>query len=179
VAETLDTSVASVNSALQRARKAVEERMPERSQQATMRDLGDYRLRELVDTYMDAWERGDVDAVREMLAADAAITMPPMASWFSGREAVATFLREFALARPWNHAAGRFEEGRRNVRLVKTTANGQPAFGAYRWTEEEGAYLPFNLMVLTFAPGGEITEITGFVGPGGPPSFGLPERLEA
>jgi RNA polymerase sigma-70 factor (ECF subfamily) len=179
VATTLETSVASVNSALQRARKTVHERMPERSQQATMRDLGDERLREIVDGYMDAWERGDVEAVCEMLAEDAAITMPPMASWFSGREAVATFLREFALARPWDHEAGRFAEGRRDVRLVPTTANGQPAFGAYRLREEEGAYLPFTLQVLTFGKGGKLREITGFVDPAAVAGFGLPERLEA
>jgi RNA polymerase sigma-70 factor (ECF subfamily) len=179
VAEALETTVASVNSALQRARKTVEEKLPGPSQQQTMRDLGDAELRELVGTYMDAWERGDVDAVREMLAEDAAITMPPMASWFAGREAVTTFLREFALARPWDHERGEFAEGRRRVRLLETSANGQPAFGAYRWHEDEGAYLPFNLMVLSFEPGGAIAEITGFVDPAVPPSFGLPERLEA
>lgn len=178
VAETLDTSVASVNSALQRARKAVEERMPERSQQATKRDLGDARLRELVDTYMEAWEAGDVETVRNMLAEDAAITMPPMASWFSGREAVVTFLREFAFANPWNHDEGRFVEGRRDVRLVPVSASGQPAFGAYRWNEEAGAYLPFTLQVLTLKPDGKLAELTGFVDPAAVQGFGLPERLD-
>src|SRR5436190_3245428 len=55
VAESLDTTVASVNSALQRARASVEERMPEQSQQATLRALGDEGLREIVDGYVDAW----------------------------------------------------------------------------------------------------------------------------
>ena len=63
VAETLETTVASVNSALQRARKTVDERLPDQSQQATLRSLGDTRLREIVDGYVDAWMRGDVDAV--------------------------------------------------------------------------------------------------------------------
>jgi RNA polymerase sigma-70 factor, ECF subfamily len=58
--ELLDTTVASVNSALQRARKAVEERLPERSQQATLRSVGDEQMRELVEAYVDAWARGDV-----------------------------------------------------------------------------------------------------------------------
>jgi RNA polymerase sigma-70 factor (ECF subfamily) len=76
VAQSLDSSVASVNSALQRARRAVDERLPEQSEQASPRSLGDERLREVVDGYMDAWERADVDAVAAMLAADA----PPGAS---------------------------------------------------------------------------------------------------
>ena len=63
VAESLDTTVASANSALQRARKTVDERLPEQSQQATLRTLGDEKLRELVEGYMDAMQRGDVDAV--------------------------------------------------------------------------------------------------------------------
>src|SRR5918996_1551692 len=60
-ADTLDTSVASVNSALQRARATIEKRLPEQSQQETLRALGDDRLRELVEQYADAWERNDVD----------------------------------------------------------------------------------------------------------------------
>jgi len=71
-ADTLDTTVASVNSALQRARRTIEERLPERSQQETLRALGDERLRAIVEDYMDAMQRGDVDAVVAMLAEDAA-----------------------------------------------------------------------------------------------------------
>src|SRR2546423_11561155 len=74
-AESLETSVASVNSALQRARKTIEEHTPERSQQATLRSLGDERLRALVESYMDAMQRGDVDSVVGMLAEDAAWSM--------------------------------------------------------------------------------------------------------
>ena len=78
VAESLETTVASVNSALQRARKAVDERLPERSQQATLRSLGDERTRELVDAYVDAWQRGDVDVLLRLLAEDAVFSMPPV-----------------------------------------------------------------------------------------------------
>src|SRR5688572_13438786 len=77
-AETLETTTASVNSALQRARQAVEERLPEQSQQATLRALGDDGLREVVDRYIEAWERGDVDAVVAMLTEDVAFAMPPL-----------------------------------------------------------------------------------------------------
>ena len=81
-AETLETTVASANSALQRARATVEERLPEQSQQATLRALGDERLNEIVESYMKAWERCDVDAVVGMLTEDACFSMPPLATWF-------------------------------------------------------------------------------------------------
>ncbi len=87
-AESLDTTVAAVNSALQRARAAVGERVPEESQQATLRALGDDSLRELVDRYVDAWERNDVQAFAAMLTEDATFAMPPLASWYEGREGI-------------------------------------------------------------------------------------------
>src|SRR5688500_17403864 len=95
VAEALDTTVASVNSALQRARKAVEERVPEQSQQATSRELGDEEQRKLVARYVKAWEENDVDTVVSMLTEDAAISMPPLASWFGPRDVMEEFLRAF------------------------------------------------------------------------------------
>src|SRR5918999_682930 len=85
VGESLETSVPSVNSALQRARTTVDERLPEQSQQATLRSLGDERLREVVEGYMDAMARGDVDAVVAMLTEDATFAMPPLRTWYGGR----------------------------------------------------------------------------------------------
>jgi RNA polymerase sigma-70 factor, ECF subfamily len=67
-AESLETTVASVNGAVRRARAAIEERRPDRSQQATLRALGDRRLREIVKRFADAFERGEIDAIRAMLA---------------------------------------------------------------------------------------------------------------
>jgi RNA polymerase sigma-70 factor (ECF subfamily) len=177
-AESLETTVASVNSALQRARKAVDERLPEQSQQATMRSLGDDRLRELVESYTDAWERGDVDAVVSMLTEDATITMPPMASWFRGRDAAAVFLREWAFAKRWAAPRSRFEAGERRVRLVPARANGQVAFGAYSWDGEEDRYRPTALQILTL-DGDRIGEIAGFVTPEVFGQLGLPEELAA
>src|SRR5262249_19874376 len=87
-AESLDTSSAAVNSALQRARRTVEERLPERSQQATLRALGDERSRELLHGYLDAWERQDIPAIVSMLADDVIADMPPWPMWFQGRETV-------------------------------------------------------------------------------------------
>ena len=150
VADTLETSVASVNSALQRARKAVEERVPEQSQQETLRELGDAELRELVDRYVEAWERNDVETVMEMLAEDASFTMPPLASWFSGHESIRIFLAGWPLSGTWRW------------RPLPTRANGQPALAFYAWDEDEQAYLPFALNVLTFR-GEKISEVNAFV----------------
>jgi RNA polymerase sigma-70 factor (ECF subfamily) len=149
VAEALETSVASVNSALQRARKAVEERVPEQSQQETLRQLGDEELQKVVEEYADAWERNDVDTVVTMLAEDAAISMPPLASWFGPRDVFAEFMRMWPLSGTW----------RWKTRL--TTANAQPAIGFYAWDEEAGTHLPFALNVLTFR-GDKIVDVVAF-----------------
>jgi len=98
VAETLDTTVASVNSAMQRARAAVDQRVPEQSQQTALRALGDDAVRELVDRYVDAWERCDVDAFAAMLAQDATFAMPPLSSWYQGRDAIARWAAGWPLS---------------------------------------------------------------------------------
>jgi RNA polymerase sigma-70 factor (ECF subfamily) len=178
VAETLDTSVPAVNSSLQRARRGIEEKLPERSQQSTLRSIGDEEIREMVATYVDAWERGDADAIAAMLAEDATITMPPMPTWFRGREAVLAFLTDWAFAKRWAPGRSRFESGQRRVRAIPARASGQLAFGTYSWRDEEEAYRPQALQVLTL-DGARIAEIAGFVMPDALPRFGLPERLEA
>jgi RNA polymerase sigma-70 factor (ECF subfamily) len=139
-----------VNSALQRARAAVEERVPERSQQETLRTLGDDEVRAIVDRYVDAWERCDVDAFASMLAEDATFAMPPLASWYSGREGIAAWAREWSLSGAWRW------------KTDPVRANGQPALGFYAWDDDAGAYLPFALNVLTFR-GREIADVTAFV----------------
>ena len=126
VAEALETTVASVNSALQRARETIESRLPEQSQQETLRSLGDDRIRETVESFMDALTRGDVDAVVALLAEDAAWSMPPMATWYRGR-ALAVWLREWPLSGEWRW------------RHVRAHANGQPAVASYTWDEESGS----------------------------------------
>jgi RNA polymerase sigma-70 factor, ECF subfamily len=150
VAESLETSVPSVNSALQRARKTVDERLPERSQQATLRSLGDDRLREVVESYMDAMQRGDVDAVVALLAEDAAWSMPPLAAWFRGHDALTGFLIRGPLSGDWRW------------RHLPAHANGQAAVGSYCWHDGENGYLPFALDVLTL-DGARIREITSFI----------------
>ncbi len=150
VAQTLETTTAAVNSALQRARATVDARLPKQSQQETLRSLGDDGLREVVDGYVDAWERGDVDAVVAMLTEDAALAMPPLATWFRGREAISIFLSGWPMSGAWRW------------RRVQVRANGQAAFGCYCWDPGEEAYVPFGLEVLTL-DGGQIADITAFV----------------
>jgi len=161
VAVALETTTASVYSALQRAHRAVDERLPERTQQATLRLVGDAALRDVVRAYVDAWERGDVDAVVSMLTEDALIAMPPMATWYRGRDAVAWFLRGWPLA-----AGSRW-------RLLPVGANGQLAFGHYIWNEATGGYLPHGINVLTLR-GTQVSEITAFLTPDAFGRFGLP-----
>src|SRR4051812_34409980 len=98
VADQLETSVASVNSALQRARKTVDEKLPDSSQQSALRALGDDDLAALVEEYMEAMEAGDVERVVGMLAEDAAWSMPPLASYFQGLDDVRIFLAEGPLS---------------------------------------------------------------------------------
>ena len=151
VGETLETSVPAVNSALQRARKTVDERLPKQSQQVTLRRLGDARMREIVEDYMEAMRGGDVNRVVSMLAAeDAAWSMPPLASWYGGLAEIEVFLRNGPLSGDWRwqHRPGR--------------ANGQLAVGTYTWIAAERAHIPFSLDVLTME-GDRIKGITAFV----------------
>jgi RNA polymerase sigma-70 factor (ECF subfamily) len=149
-AAALGTTPASVYSALQRAHRTLDQRRLDRSQQATLRALGDAAQRALVQRYVDAFEAADVDAVVALLAEDAALTMPPLASWFAGRERIGTFLRGFPLSGAWEW------------RHVTAHANGKVALGCYAWDPGAGAFLPFALEVLSFA-GDRIAEITAFV----------------
>jgi RNA polymerase sigma-70 factor (ECF subfamily) len=150
VSESLDTTVASVNSALQRARKTVDESLPEKSQQATLRELGDDRLRRLVKSYMDAMGRGDVGAVVDMLAEGAAWSMPPLGTWFRGHDSITAFLQAGPLSGEWRW------------RHLPARANGQAAVGCYTWHAEEESYRPFALDVLTL-DGAKIKEVTAFI----------------
>ena len=179
VAEALETSVASVNSALQRARRTLDERLPDQSQQSTLGALDDERLRELVTRYTDALEGGDVDALLALLSEDAAWSMPPATGWFRGHDAVAAFLTEYPLRERWRH--------------IPTRANGQLAVGCYMWNEETARYDAAVLDVLTLR-GTQIADVTGFLAPwltrrfGEAPElmsveafrrFGLPDALPA
>jgi RNA polymerase sigma-70 factor (TIGR02960 family) len=161
VARILQTSPASVNSALQRARKAVDERVHGPSQQAELAALGGDGSRELVDAFVDAWQRADVPALLHLLAEDARFSMPPLPAWFLGREGIARFCTRM-FATPW--------------RLVPVGANGQLAFACY---QRQAAGEPFRLGAINVVTvrGGKIAELTGFLDPALHRRFDLPPEL--
>lgn len=144
----LDTTVPAVQSALQRGRAAARDRIPARSQQATLRTLGDQRLRELAGRYCDAVERADVGALVGMLTEDATWAMPPILTWYRGRPAIAAFLRDYAYNESW--------------RQVATRANGQLAVGRYTFDAHQRRWVASVFDVLTL-DGDHIAEVTGFV----------------
>jgi hypothetical protein len=135
--------------ALRRARKTVDARLPEDSQQATLRTWATRRCARSSNEFVTAWEQADVDAVVAMLADGAALTMPPIPTWYQGRAAVAAFLVRVPLA------------GRSRWRLVPNRANGQPAFGTYNWDAERKGFVPHEILALTL-DGAQIAEITRF-----------------
>jgi RNA polymerase sigma-70 factor, ECF subfamily len=161
VAESLETTDASVNSALQRARRTVDERLPARSQQTTLRSLGDEGIRELVRDYVAAWESRDVEAMVAMLVEDATFAMPPFPNWWWGRDAVIGFLRS---------------TGEPELRQQVVRSNGQVAIGWYLWDPEREVYAPASLEVLAIE-GRRVKEITAFVFLDLFTRFGLPAEL--
>ena len=165
-AAALGTTPVSVDSALQRAHKTMARCAPARSQQLTVRRLGDRELRALVQRFADAWEQHDVDGLVALLADDAHMTMPPQPSWYEGRDAIATFLGRFPLAPD------------RRFRLRPSSANAQPALAAYWWSDRLAAYEAESILVLTLRDD-RIAEITAFRTPEVFPRFGLPEQLPA
>jgi RNA polymerase sigma-70 factor, ECF subfamily len=158
VAELLDTSVASVNSALQRARA----KLAEREVDAATPQV-DAEQRELLARYVDAFERYDIDSLVALLHEDAVQSMPPYALWLQGRDEMGK----------WYLGQG---IGCRGSRLLPTAANGRPAFASYR-PQGPGVWEPFALQVIETS-GGRISAIHNFLYPELFPAFGLPTRLE-
>ncbi|MFF0576851.1 sigma-70 family RNA polymerase sigma factor [Streptosporangium saharense] len=164
IAETMNTSAASVNSALARARRVVAERVPSVTQQRTLRRIGDARVREIVADYSAALERGDADALVALLTEDVTWSMPPMTHWYRGIEAVTDFAVRLPLTScgSWRH--------------LSVSANGQPGVASYLWNEEGRAHLGWSIDVLTLRED-RIAEITSFVGSGHFTRFRLPASL--
>jgi RNA polymerase sigma-70 factor, ECF subfamily len=148
IASQLGTSPQAVNSALQRARTAARNRLPARSQQSVLRALGEERTRAIVERYADAIQRGDADTLISMLTRDATWSMPPVPSWYRGKEVV----REFLIRNPFNH--------RWQHRPAR--ANGQLALGCYIFHPARGKYVAAVIDVLTL-DGAKIAASTGFM----------------
>jgi RNA polymerase sigma-70 factor (ECF subfamily) len=166
IAEALEATPASIYSALQRARKATEERLPEQTQQESREEAGDKQIREIVGRFMEAWESADVEKISALLTDDCVLAMPPYAEWFNGRDAVLEFLPRGPL-RPQNR-----------WKLVPTRANGQPALGCY-YTQDDGAPRAEGIIVLSFSDQGVISQIDSFRDPQLFPKFGLPLAMDS
>lgn len=164
VAELVDASVPAVNSALQRARRIVNDHIQTQASHQTARSMGDTRLREIVDGYIDAFERGDVPALVSLLTEDATWSMPPEPAWYRGRAAITDFLVEGPMRVSWRHRT--------------TVANGQPAVGCYLWDAGRRVYTAKVLDVLTLR-GDRIAAVTAFIDGRLFPRFGLPAEVPA
>jgi RNA polymerase sigma-70 factor (ECF subfamily) len=157
VAELLDTTVASVNSALQRARATLAQQRGE-----PLDDLVDAEHQALLARYVDAFERYDMDALTKLIHEDAIQSMPPFDLWLTGRDDIFT----------WWIGPG---NGCRGSRVIPTSAaNGSPAFGQYKPNEAGDGYEPWALQVLE-VENGRIVELTFFLDTETVfPRFGLP-----
>jgi RNA polymerase sigma-70 factor, ECF subfamily len=160
----LETSVASVNSALQRARPTLKEHLPERRMEWAPDTDPSEAERALLQRYMDAHERVDLAALPTLLREDARLTMPPDPALYFGREAIAEFAEKVL-------GGGRFGE----FRTVLTRANRQPAVAKYIRRSGDTEFRPQSLDVLRIEEG-QIVEIVTFV-PDLFKPFGLPAVL--
>ena len=162
VADLLGTTTNAVNRLLQRARARLEQAAPDQDQ---MHEPADPADRALLDRYATAFQNADVTAVVQLLREDAVFEMPPLLTWFAGRELIGRFLRARVLTEP-----GRFQ-------MIPVAANGQPALAAYL-RDHDGAYRAHSICVLTIAAS-RITRVTSFNAPGLFVTFGLPQVTPA
>jgi RNA polymerase sigma-70 factor (ECF subfamily) len=163
VAALLEISVPAVNSALQRARATLPVTAPTAS--AGSRLTLDDHQRQILDRFVDAWQRCDIDALAELLREDVILSMPPELTQITGRTQVVRF---FAT----NPAGGRLD----TIRLVRTRANGHPALAAYL-PDKSARCHGYGIMVFAITSEG-IAAITGFPSPDLFERFGLPAACD-
>jgi RNA polymerase sigma-70 factor (ECF subfamily) len=166
VAEALGVTLASVKSALHRARSTLERRQPSLQQETIPRLISEETSSNWLESYVQAWETADVEGLVALLKDDCAFSMPPTPTWYSGRENIGQFVGKTIFS---GQAAGRWK-------LIPTRANGQPGFGLYRLNESSGAYDAYGIQVLTL-DGGLIADITTFRNPGLLKFFDLPASI--
>jgi RNA polymerase sigma-70 factor (ECF subfamily) len=160
-ASLLGSSTASINSALQRARESLSNRYSDRRPPLEFQPTPDQR--KILGRYLQAWEGHDVDAFVAVLKEDATAVMPPWLQWFIGREVIGTF---FAAA--WKTCGG--------LHLVPTSANGQPAFAIYEFSDADKRWNAHSIHVLMLE-NDAISAITLFLDPSLFHDFGLPQFL--
>jgi RNA polymerase sigma-70 factor (ECF subfamily) len=162
VAELLGASTSAVNSVLQRARARLEQVAPAADE---MREPTSPDDRALLARYAAAFENADIAALMQLLRDDAVLEMPPLPTWFAGRELVAAFLESRVLGQPGD------------FRMIPTAANGQPALAAYL-RGHDGMHHAHAIAVLTLA-GSRVARVVSFNDPGLFATFGLPQALPA
>ncbi len=163
-ASLLDASVASVNSALQRARATLQDRLPEQRTEWTRSPGPSEEERELLRRYVEAHEQADVDALAEMLRDDARLTMPPHPTWYAGRDAIVTAMRKG------------FDPEFGHLRSTVVGANTQPAAAHYLRRPGDSDYRALAFDVLRIEDE-RVAEISSFAFPQLFPAFGLPPTL--
>jgi RNA polymerase sigma-70 factor (ECF subfamily) len=144
----LDTTMATVTSALQRARASIATRLPTVTQREELGALGDADVQRLAERYASAIERADLGALLELLTEDVSWSMPPLPTWYRGSLDVGRFLTRFVFQERWAH--------------VTTTANSQLAVAGYVYDDETCTFLPAALDVLELR-GGKVASVTGFL----------------
>jgi RNA polymerase sigma-70 factor (TIGR02960 family) len=161
-AEMLGTSVSSVNSALQRARSNVEERLPKATQQQELAAVGDDGVRHLVESLVGAWERADLESLLALLSEDVRFSMPPLPAWFEGLEGVGAFFGERVFEMSWQ--------------LRPVRANGQLGFACYS-RAKDGDRFRLGAINLLSLRAGKVNQISAFLDPALYRYFGLPQEL--
>lgn len=171
IAQLLEISVSAVNSALHRARVTLEKNYHSEQREMAQVDCSDAATNALLARYVQAWETDDVDGLVALLREDAILSMPPVPSWYRGREAIRRIL-----------LAVLFPSGvQKRWRLAPTHANGQPAFVVYRADEATGFYRAFALQVVALDGSQhdqrQVADVTAFLDPKLVISFGFPLQL--
>ncbi|MDQ2713483.1 MAG: nuclear transport factor 2 family protein [Chloroflexota bacterium] len=167
IAQLLEISVSAVNSALHRARVMLEKNYHTDKRETTQIDRVDAETNTLLSRYVHAWETDDVAGLVALLKEDAILSMPPVPSWYRGREAIyAILLARFGMQNQW--------------RLYPTRANAQLAFVLYRADEAQSTYRAFGVQVITLDGSRhprQIAAVTLFHSPLLVTSFGFPLQL--
>lgn len=171
IADLLDTTASSVNSALHRARVTLAKNYRSRKSQVPTAEVTDEQTQKTLEKYVHAWQTADVNGLVALLKKEATLSMPPSPTWYAGRENIGSFAANTVFANDGMFpglANGRWK-------LLPVQANAQPGAAVYQ-RMENGEYHPFGVHVLTCAES-QISQITCFIDPSLPTHFGLPEIL--
>jgi len=162
VAEALDTTAAAVNSALQRAHAQIDKARP--TTDGGVDDLTEGQ-QQLLEQYVDAFWRKDIDSIVSLLTAEATWEMPPFTGWYSGSTTIGELIKM------------QCPGGSHDMPMIRTEANGQPAFGLYM-RGPDGDFVPFQLQVLEL-DGERVRHVSAFHGAETFVRFGLPTKIAA